>query len=136
MSLYIRPLVATDYDSILLQWWSDWRWTAPSRDFLPDNGTGGYMVYDGETPVCAGFMYETNSKAIWCDWVISNIKYKDRTKRKEALSLLIKTISEQARMLNKKYVYALIKNKPLINVYKKQGFMEGASYSHELIKVI
>lgn len=136
MSLYIRPLVATDYDSILLQWWSDWRWTAPSRDFLPDNGTGGYMVYDGETPVCAGFMYETNSKAIWCDWVISNIKYKDRTKRKEALSLLIKTISEQARMLNKKYVYALIKNKPLINVYKKQGFIEGASYSHELIKVI
>ncbi len=136
MSLYIRPLVATDYDSILLQWWSDWRWTAPSRDFLPDNGTGGYMVYDGETPVCAGFMYETNSKAIWCDWVISNIKYKDRTKRKEALSLLIKTISEQAKMLNKKYVYALIKNKPLINVYKKQGFIEGASYSHELIKVI
>lgn len=136
MSLYIRPLVATDYDSILLQWWSDWRWTAPSRDFLPDNGTGGYMVYDGETPVCAGFMYETNSKAIWCDWVISNIEYKDRTKRKEALSLLIKTISEQARMLNKKYVYALIKNKPLINVYKKQGFIEGASYSHELIKTI
>ena len=136
MSLYIRPLVATDYDIILLQWWSDWRWTAPSRDFLPDNGTGGYMVYDGETPVCAGFMYETNSKAIWCDWVISNIKYKDRTKRKEALSLLIKTISEQARMLNKKYVYALIKNKPLINVYKKQGFIEVASYSHELIKVI
>ena len=136
MSLYIRPLVATDYDSILLQWWSDWRWTAPSRDFLPDNGTGGYMVYDGETPVCAGFMYETNSKAIWCDWVISNIEYKDRTKRKEALSLLVKTISEQAIMLNKKYVYALIKNKPLINVYKKQGFIEGASYSHELIKTI
>ena len=136
MSLYIRPLVATDYDIILLQWWSDWRWTAPSRDFLPDNGTGGYMVYDGETPVCAGFMYETNSKAIWCDWVISNIEYKDRTKRKEALSLLIKTISEQARMLNKKYVYALIKNKPLIIVYKKQGFKEGSSYTHELIKTI
>ncbi len=136
MSLYIRPLVATDYDSILLQWWSDWRWTAPSRDFLPENGTGGYIVYDEDMPVCAGFMYETNSKAVWCDWIISNTKYKDRTKRKEALSLLIKTISEQAIMLNKKYVYALIKNKPLINVYKKQGFIEGASYSHELIKTI
>jgi RimJ/RimL family protein N-acetyltransferase len=87
-------------------------------------------------PVCAGFMYETNSKAVWCDWIISNTKYKDRTKRKEALSLLIKTISEQARTLNKKYVYALIKNKPLINVYKKQGFKEGSSYTHELIKTI
>jgi len=136
MSLYIRPLVAEDYDKTLFQWWFDWRWTPPSRDFLPENGTGGYIVYDEDMPVCAGFMYETNLKAVWCDWIISNTKYKDRTKRKEALSLLIKTISEQARMLNKKYVYALIKNKPLINVYKKQGFKEGSSYTHELIKTI
>jgi len=105
MSLYIRPLVAEDYDKTLCQWWFDWRWTPPSRDFLPENGTGGYIVYDEDMPVCAGFMYETNSKAVWCDWIIS-------------------------------YVYALIKNKPLINVYKKQGFKEGSSYTHELIKTI
>jgi len=136
MKLYVRPLTEEDYDRTLRQWWFDWRWTPPSRDFLPENGTGGFIVYDGETPVCAGFMYETNSKAVWCDWIISNIKYKDRNNRKEALSLLIKRISEEADRLDKKYIYALIKNKPLINVYKKQGFVEGSSYSHELIKQI
>jgi len=136
MKLYVRPLIAEDYDKTLRQWWFDWRWTPPSRDFLPENGNGGFIVYDGETPVCAGFMYETNSKAVWCDWIISNIKYKDRNNRKEALSLLIKRISEEAKELDKKYIYALIKNKPLINVYKKQGFVEGSSYSHELIKQI
>jgi hypothetical protein len=136
MKLYIRPLIPTDYDNTLCQWWHDWRWSPPLRDFLPDNGTGGYMVYDGDTPICAGFMYTTNSKAVWCDWIISNLKYKDREKRKEALSLLIETISKEAKSLDKKYVYALIKNKPLINVYKKQGFIEGATYSHELIKTI
>ena len=136
MKLYVRPLIAEDYDKTLRQWWFDWRWTPPSRDFLPENGEGGFIVYDGETPVCAGFMYKTNSKAVWCDWIISNIKYKDRNNRKEALSLLIKRISEEAKRLNKKYIYALIKNKPLINVYKKQGFVEGSSYSHELIKQI
>ena len=136
MKLYVRPLIAEDYDKTLRQWWFDWRWTPPSRDFLPENGEGGFIVYDGETPVCAGFMYETNSKAVWCDWIISNIKYKDRNNRKEALSLLIKRISEEAKELDKKYIYALIKNKPLINVYKKQGFVEGSSYSHELIKKI
>jgi len=129
MKLYVRPLTEEDYDRTLRQWWFDWRWTPPSRDFLPENGTGGFIVYDGETPVCAGFMYETNSKAVWCDWIISNIKYKDRNNRKEALSLLIKRISEEADRL-------VIKNKPLINVYKKQGFVEGSSYSHELIKQI
>lgn len=136
MKLYVRPLIEEDYDKTLRQWWFDWRWTPPSRDFLPENGKGGFIVYDGETPVCAGFMYETNSKAVWCDWIISNIKYKDRNNRKEALSLLIKRISEEAKELDKKYIYALIKNKPLINVYKKQGFVEGSSYSHELIKQI
>ena len=136
MKLYVRPLTEEDYDKTLIQWWFDWRWTPPSRDFLPENGTGGFIVYDGETPVCAGFMYETNSKAVWCDWIISNIKYKDRNNRKEALSLLIKRISEEADRLDKKYIYALIKNKPLINVYKKQGFVEGSSYSHVLIKQI
>lgn len=136
MKLNIRPLIAEDYDKILCEWWKDWRWTPPSKDFLPDDGKGGFIVLDSEVPVCAGFMYETNSKAVWCDWIISNIKYKDREKRKEALSLLVKTISETAESMGKKYIYALIKNKPLINVYKKQGFVEGSSYSHELIKQI
>jgi len=136
MKLNIRPLIAEDYDKILCEWWKDWRWTPPSKDFLPDDGKGGFIVLDSEVPVCAGFMYETNSKAVWCDWIISNIKYKDREKRKQALSLLIKTISETAESMGKKYIYALIKNKPLINVYKKQGFVEGSSDSHELIKQI
>jgi hypothetical protein len=135
MKFNIRPLIAEDYDNILCGWWNDWRWTAPPKDFLPENGTGGYIVYDGETPVCAGFMYETNSKAVWCDWIISNINYKDRDKRKESLSLLIETISNQAELLGKKYIYALIKNQPLINLYKEKGFLEGSSYTHELIKI-
>ena len=136
MKLNILPLREEDYEEILCGWWKQWRWTPPSRDFLPDNGTGGFIVYDGETPICAGFMYITNSQATWCDWIISNLKYKDRQKRKEALELLVKTISDKAESLGKKYVYALIKNKPLINVYKKVGFREGSSYTHEMIKII
>tara|TARA_R110002126_G_scaffold37255_1_gene112713 strand:- start:9071 stop:9481 length:411 start_codon:yes stop_codon:yes gene_type:complete len=134
MKLNIRPLEVGDYDNILVDWWSDWRWTAPTKDFLPENGTGGYIVYDQEIPICAGFMYTTNSTAVWCDWIISNIHYKDRQKRKEALSLLVETITNQAKALNKKYVYALIKNKPLINVYKKIGYEEASTYSIEMIK--
>jgi len=136
MKLNIRPLKEKDYEDILSGWWKDWRWTPPSKEFLPEDGMGGFIVYDEDTPVCAGFMYITNSKATWCDWIISNLKYKDRQKRKEALELLVKTISNKAEDLGKKYVYALIKNKPLINVYKKIGFVEGSTYSTEMIKKI
>jgi len=134
MKLNIRPLEVSDYDNILVKWWNDWRWTPPSKDFLPENGTGGYIVYDDETPICAGFMYTTNSTAVWCDWIISNVKYKNRQNRKDALVLLIETITTKAKDLNKKYVYALIKNKPLINVYKKIGYEEASTYSIEMIK--
>jgi hypothetical protein len=54
--LSIRPLKENDYDDTLVGWWSDWGWTAPMRDFLPQNGKGGLMVMDGDTPVCAGFI--------------------------------------------------------------------------------
>jgi len=136
MELSIIPLRENDYKDILCGWWKDWRWTPPSKEFLPEDGMGGYIVYDKDTPICAGFMYVTNSKAVWCDWIISNLKYKDRQKRKEALELLVQTISDDAERMGKKYIYALIKNKPLINVYKKVGFVEGSTYTHEMIKTI
>jgi|TARA_R110000824_G_scaffold31328_4_gene102035 RimJ/RimL family protein N-acetyltransferase len=136
MELNVKPLTEKDYADTLCKWWNDWRWIPPSKDFLPEEGMGGFMVYEGDTPICAGFMYITNSKAVWCDWIISNLKYKDRQKRKEALELLIQTISDKAEGLGKKYIYALIKNKPLIDVYKKVGFIEGDTYTQEMIKKI
>ena len=134
MKLNIEPLQEGDYENILYQWWKDWRWSPPSKEFLPDNGMGGFMVYDDGVPVCAGFMYLTNSKAVWCDWIISNFKYKNRQGRKEAIELLISTIANLAKELDNKFVYALIKNKPLIDTYKKVGFEEGSCYTSEMIK--
>ncbi len=81
-------------------------------------------------------MYLTNSKAAWCDWIISNRHYKHRQNRRDALELLVKTISHAAEQKGNKYIYALIKNKPLIEVYKKNNFVEGSTYTHEMIKTI
>ncbi len=134
MKLNILPLKATDYENILCQWWRDWRWTPPAKEFLPEDGTGGYMVYENDTPICAGFMYTTNSQVVWCDWIISNIHYKDRQKRKEALELLIDYITTIAKDNGKKYVYALIKSKPLMNTYKKLGYKEASTYTSEMVK--
>ena len=136
MEFTIRELKDNDYKDILVKWWKDWRWTPPSKEFLPEDGKGGYIVYDGETPVCAGFMYLTNSKVVWCDWIVSNFQYKDREKRKQAIYLLIATISQMAKDLEKKYVYALLKNQPLINAYKQLGYQEGSTYTQEMIKIL
>lgn len=134
MKFEIRKLNQEDYDSILVDWWRDWRWTPPPKDFLPENGAGGFIVYDGDIPVCAGYIYLTNSKVGWCDWVISNFKYKDREKRNTALVKLVSALTKALTIHGCKYSYALIKSDSLINVYKEIGYSEGDKYTKEMIK--
>jgi len=121
MQLNIQPLKSTDYDEVLCSWWKAWRWTPPPQDFLPENGTGGLMVYDGDIPVVAGYLYNTNSNVVWVDWVVSNFEYKKKENRKLAIKLLILALEERIKQLGKNICYALIKNKNLISIYKELG---------------
>jgi len=129
--LTFRALNQSDYDDILLNWWIDWGWQPLPKSFLPLNGTGGYIVYDGETPVCAGFIYETNSKVAWCDPIISNKGYKDR---KEALRFLTNVLCEESKKRGFEFMYALINNKSLVDIYKEFGYVMGDEYRGEMIK--
>lgn len=133
MSLKIKPLSDNDYDNILCAWWEDWKWTAPRKDFLPDMG---YMVYYNDEPICAGYMYVTNSNVVLLEWIISNFKFKNRKIRKEALLMLVQTITSLAASLGKKYVYSLLKSKSLIELYEDLGYMRGGKNGTEMIKKI
>jgi hypothetical protein len=136
MEFNIKPLGETDYEDILVGWWKDWKWTPPLKDFLPSDGKGGVMVLDNDIPVCAGFVYMTNSKVAWVDWIISNREYKKKPQRKEALDLLITTLTNICKDTGNKYCYALIKNKSLIKTYETLGYTSADSYTQEMIKAL
>tara|TARA_R100000900_G_scaffold136302_1_gene114220 strand:- start:761 stop:1171 length:411 start_codon:yes stop_codon:yes gene_type:complete len=136
MKLNIRPLEESDYKQILVGWWKDWKWEAPVKDFLPDEGKGGLIVYEDKIPVCAGFIYMTNSKVAWVDWIISNKDYTDRVNRKAALALLIDALTRVAQSAGNKFTYALIKHDGLIKTYEELGYIQGDSYNKEMIKVL
>jgi len=131
----IRPLNSDDYDTILVDWWEAWGWTPPAKDFLPQEGTGGMMVSDPDgTPICAGFVYLTNSGVAWVDWIVSNKEYKKKPHRTNAIGLLIETLTNLCVNSGAKYSYALLKNKALMGTYTKLGYTEGDSYTKEMIK--
>ncbi len=130
----IRPLNEEDYDTYLSKWWSDWGWTAPVKDFLPDSGKGGIMVLDDGEPICAGFLYLTNSKVSWVDFIISNKEYRKKPHRRNAIGLLIETLTNLAERNGSKFCYALIKHKSLQETYKTLGYTMGDSYTSEMIK--
>ena len=136
MKLNSRPLKESDYEQILVGWWKDWKWEPPLKDFLPDDGKSGIIIYDNNTPVCAGFIYMTNSKVAWVDWIISNKQYTNKEGRKLALSLLIDTLTYIAQVSGSKFAYALIKHDGLIKTYESLGYIQGDSYNKEMIKVL
>ena len=135
-TLNARKLNELDYDDILLGWWKDWGWEAPTKDFLPDNGEGGVIIFDGEVPICAGFIYTTNSKVAWVDWIISSTTYNEKPTRKEAIRLLISSLTNVCKEAGFKYCYALINNQPLIKVYEELGYVKGDNYTLEMIKIL
>lgn len=134
--LNIRQLQPTDYEDILIGWWEAWDWEAPVRDFLPEDGTGGIMVSDDDEPVCAGFLYATNSKACWVDWIISSRTYRRKPERGQALRMLIESLTNIGKEAGYKYAYALIKHPSLIKVYQDEGYIKGDSYTSEMIKAL
>lgn len=135
MEFNIRKLNSTDYDEILVKWWNDWGWKAPSKEFLPEDGEGGIILFDGDIPVCAGFMYITNSKVAWVDWIISNKEYRKKPNRSVAIQLLIEKLTEMCKASGAKFVYALIKHSGLIETYENLGYTQGDSYTKEMIKI-
>jgi hypothetical protein len=136
MELNIRPLNESDYEEILTKWWEKWNWKAPAKDFLPDDGKGGMIVFDEDIPICAGFIYVTNSKVAWVDWIISNKEYRIKNKRKQAIGLLIESLTNICKQTGSKYGYALIKNQSLIKTYTDLGWSKGDGYTSEMIKLL
>lgn len=136
MELYIRELNENDYDDILVDWWRQWGWEPPQRNFLPNDGKGGIIVYDQDTPICAGFMYLTNSKVAWVDWIISSKQYTKKPHRKNAIKLLVSSLTGICKNTGNKYVYALIKSRNLIETYEELGYVKGDKYTSEMIKLL
>jgi len=135
MQLKIRKLEEKDW-SVLPTWWEQWpTWHTPLRDALPDNGLGGLMVEKNGKQVLAGFIYETNSKGVWLEWIISDPEYRDND-RQEALELLIKTAEEVALKAGFKYVLFIGKHNNLINTFEKLGWNVDRTPSYELMKKI
>ena len=133
-NLTFRPLIEEDY-KVVCEWWEWWRWRPVAKESLPDNGTGGFMIQNGNINVCAGFLYTTNSNVCKIEWIISNYKVKDKQIRKEALEMLITTLVGKAKSLGFRIAFTYLLNENLKEKFGACGFTK-SSTPIEMIKVI
>lgn len=132
----VKPLHIRDYDT-LISWWRWWRFPAPSLDMLPLSVTGdfeGTMIYDGNIPVCAGFIYRTVTNIAWMEFIVSNPEYKSPGRAK-AIHLLIVELTLRARELGHSIIYTSVNNENLIRHLESAGFKKG-SQTTEMIVVL
>ena len=129
-----RTLTESDYE-ILSDWWIAWSWPVMAKDMLPDNGTGGIMVeHEGEN-IVAGFLYWSNSKLVWLDWIISNPK-SDKDIRQEAIKKLILTAESMTKEAGSKYMMSISRSNSLLKIHEQMGWTIDKTPSHEMIKII
>ena len=131
----LRKLTDQDWDT-LCKWWESWpKWVNPPKSFLPDNGKGGFIVEKNNKPICAGFIYLTNSEAVLLEWIVSDPEYREDD-RKEALELLITGAEAACKAIGKKHMFSIGRNKHLIETHRKLGWVVDPNPSNELIKNI
>lgn len=129
--LKTRLLTENDYEK-LVSWWKANRFPAPAQEMLPQNGTGGIMVTKNGVDICAGFLYTTNSKIAWLEFIVANFEYRDND-RKEAIKLTISSLCQIAKDIGFKAVFTSVKHPSLINHFKDVGFSLDTDKSCEMV---
>ena len=132
----VRLLKDNDYSDTLVGWWKDWRWAEPpAKDSLPQGATCGVMVSRGDVDICAGFIFLTNAKTAWCEYIVSNFNYREDD-RHEAIDFLIESLSLIAKDKGYKYIFTSLNNSALIKRYEECGYIAGSKGCTEMIKIL
>ena len=58
----------TNSDNEIINWWKDWGLKIPDQECLPKKG---YVIINKNIKVAAGYLYYTNAKIAYVDFVIS-----------------------------------------------------------------
>lgn len=131
-----KTRILTDDDfPMLMKWWAFFRFPIPNKEYLPEEGRGGIMIEKDGVPICAGYIFFTNSKFVWLEYIVSNPEYKDKD-RKEVIVRLINSVCEISRGKGFKIVFTSVSNQNLINRLLEAGFVTGSENSKEMVKLL
>ena len=121
----LRPYTVNDY-SLMKSWAEGRKWPVIPAEFLPTTG-----IIDPEH--CVGFLYKTDSKICWLEWVLGNPN-SDKEERSKALDNLILALLCEAKSCGYKVVFTSVEHTGLIDRYKKNGFVVSENSMTNMIR--
>jgi hypothetical protein len=106
-----RYIEQSDYET-LVDWWKFWKFPAPPIEMLPDSGV---IVNKNGVDICAGFIYFTNSKTCWIEFIVSNPNVRQKEDRRDAIISLIDILCSIGKNNGYTIAYTSLKNESLQN---------------------
>lgn len=122
----IFDLKDNKYLDILNDWYIKRNWQP-----IPASKTG-IMIFDNE-PICAGWLYSTDSAVCMIGNIISG--FCEAKKKKEAFKKLLAKLEEEAKNKGFTIILFFVTIDSLANIAEQQGF-ERTGKVHELVKKI
>ena len=118
-NITIRPIKEEDY-TLINKWWEQTGKTPPPRSLLPENGLHGLMACKDDKPIVCTYLYLTNSKFGYSDYMISDINYKGRDRFNIVLELMNQSVGT-AFQLGCEDFWFITKNKGMLKRCKALG---------------
>jgi hypothetical protein len=134
MKLESRQLKESDWET-LQSWWKAWGWPEMSKDLMPLDGLGGLIIEKEGKPIASGFLYLTNAKVAWTEWIVSDPEYREED-RIDALKMLVQGLENVAISAGYKIILSVGRNKGLLNIHKELGYIVDDNPSYEISKKI
>lgn len=119
--------------SIVKNWWLERKWDVPVPESLP---TTGVMIYYQDQPICAAWLYQTDSLVAMIGFVIADSKTKGKVK-KNSIKLLFMKLEEVAKGLGFKLIFLPVATDSVARLsIKELNYVDSGSKINELSKKI
>lgn len=113
----VRLYNAEDYP-VIAEWWKFFKWVPVKQEAL---STVGIVVEAEDEPICAAWVYTTNSSLGWLEWVVVNPKA-TKAIRGVALDFLIDTAKQTALALGVKQLFMTTRGEAFLRRLTRHGF--------------
>lgn len=113
----IKPFTMNDYETVG-NWWKAQGWPVISPTSLSDTG---FIVYENEVQILAGWVYKTNSDICLLEFIVANPEVRGE-QRDQAFDLLFNVVSEYAKIFKFKSIFTSVENKGLMKRLEKNDF--------------
>lgn len=113
------------------EWWTFWKFPAPPIDFLPNNMI---CAYNENVPVCIGFLYQTDSKISWLEFIVANNKA-SKQDRALAIEMVLSTAKVLASAMGFGTVFTTSKNQSLNSKLEKKYTKTDMGVTHFIGRV-